>query len=197
MGTVAHEWSHVFDSQGHYNGLTFKEVDFLNEKTKVGSGAFSAFERVASSSDQFLEAFRKDMEILQKAFLDNTEKIAGDNSSLGIQDAIGGFWGRKETSRQGIKWGHADAYWDRRYNQRIKGFHKEKELQEAYTELGMDASNQAKVKRLTRVYENASEAWANISSAETCQDAQLKWIQRCLPNSYAAYKEIISLAAFL
>ena len=37
----------------------------------------------------------------------------------------------------------------------------------------------------------AKELWANIASAETCNDKSLDYIKEYAPNSYKAFKEII------
>lgn len=48
-------------------------------------------------------------------------------------------------------------------------------------------------KDLNRVayYEAASEAWANIMSAEVCGGEALEYVKKYLPNSYAAMLDIL------
>ena len=72
----------------------------------------------------------------------------------------------------------------------LKGFLKKK-LQQAYNDLGLDASNQSKVKSICRQYEAASEAWANIMSAEVCGGESLEYVKKYLPNSYQAMLNIL------
>ena len=68
---------------------------------------------------------------------------------------------------------------------------KEKEFGEALKELGIDANDSSERESACRIYETASEAWANIMSAETCQGEELKVIKKYLPNAYAALLKII------
>ena len=64
-------------------------------------------------------------------------------------------------------------------------------LQSAYKELGIDASNLRKVATECRVYESASEMWANIMSAEINGGAELEYVKKYLPNSYRAMLDIL------
>jgi len=57
--------------------------------------------------------------------------------------------------------------------------------------MGLDASNQSKVKSLCRIYGTAREAWANILSAVTCGGEELAYTKRYMPNSYRALLEIL------
>ena len=61
-------------------------------------------------------------------------------------------------------------------------------------ELGINASNSSKRKNACRIYETASETWANIMSAETCQGEELEAVKKYLPNAYAALLKIIGKA---
>ena len=64
-------------------------------------------------------------------------------------------------------------------------------LQAAYKELGIDASNLSKVANECRVYESASEMWANIMGAEVNGGSELEYVKKYLPNSYEAFIEIL------
>lgn len=57
--------------------------------------------------------------------------------------------------------------------------------------MGFDVTNQYKVKAICRQYEAASEAWANIMSAEINIGEGLKYIRQYLPNSYEALLKIL------
>ncbi len=187
-GTLAHEYGHFFDDKVKFDGVHFNEIDTLNGKVKIGSGAVQVFKRVPSSSDEFLEALRKDKEELRKTFQSARNDILSSNATSGIQDALEGFFGKKNVN---LKWGHGDDYYNRKFNKFIKSFGKEKEFGEALEELGIDASNSSKRKNTCRIYETASEAWANIMSAETCRGEELEAVKKYLPNTYAALLKII------
>ena len=75
----------------------------------------------------------------------------------------------------------------------ITGLNKEKDMKAALKELGFDASSQAKVKMITRQYEAASEAWANVGSAVTTQSKELEMWEKFMPNTVKAYKSIVEV----
>lgn len=183
--TIAHEFGHFIDSKGTYTGIDYKEVEALNNALGTSRNFFKA---IPSSSDQFLEALRKDKENLSQVVMDKDfrKELFSTNASAGVQDALDGMFG----SRVGMHWQHGDSYYNRKYNA-LKSYKIEKEVQSAYKSLGMDASNQTKVKALVRNYETASEMWANIMSAVTCGETALEYVKKYLPNSYEAYIKIM------
>ena len=187
-GTLSHEYGHFFDAQVQYDGLHFDEITKVKDVTGL-----TTFKPVASSSDEFLEAIRKDKAHLKEIL---TPEVKSDlikhNASSGVQDAIDGLF-----TKSRIRWGHGEKYYNRKYNSVafLDKFSsnptKLKDLKQAYTDLGFDASNQTKVKAICRQYEAASEAWANIMSAETCGGEALEYVKKFLPNSYKALLQII------
>lgn len=195
---IAHEYGHMFDAcGGKLTGLGFNEIDTINEKCKEGSffKNLNIIKPAPSSSDEFMSALRKDMEALRPRIKDGTirgllvKDVATRNATSGIQDALDGFYSTQKNYT--LPWGHGDSYYNRAYNRKVKGLGVEKELKEAFQMLGMDASNQTKVKRIMRQYEASSEAWANVSSAVTCGGAELKAIEEFMPETVKAYREII------
>ena len=179
---IAHEYGHFFDAKAKFNGLNFREVETIHSKTKYQTIRFA---KVASSSDEFLSAVRKDRQLLQSVFTTDVEKDLKDHhASCGVQDAIDGLLSHR------IAWGHGDRYYNRKYSS-VKKLNEQKQLQEAYKELGIAASNQSKVARECRVYEAASEMWANIMSAEINGGEELEYIKKYLPNSYEAMLQIL------
>lgn len=187
FSTLAHEYGHAFDRIANFGSVNYNEVDALNSSVKIGTTQF--FNRVPSSSDEFLAAMRKDKENL-RALLSTSPDIKRDlfssDGSAGVQDAISGMFGEKS----GMRWLHRDSYYDRTYSA-IKSLGKSKDLKSAYSTLGFDSSNQAKVKKLCRDYETTSELWANISSAAVCGGKELDYVKKYLPNSYDAFIEIM------
>lgn len=197
--TLAHENGHMFDAKlGRVDGLRYSEVDKINERCVIGSGARKVITPMPSNSDEFLSALRADMEALSQKVTDRsikTELLSTEitkNASAGVQDALDGFFSTQGTL---LPWGHGDRYYNREYNRIFKGFGLERDLQTAYKELGMDASSLAKTKGLSRIYETASEAWANMSSAVTCGGAELEMMQQYMPNTYAAYLKIVEVVS--
>ena len=181
-GTLAHEYGHYFDEKAEYEGLHFKEVEMIHSKTKY---QINRFAKVASSSDEFLTAVRKDRQFLKSILTDDVEKDFRDHdASGGIQDAIDGLLAHR------INWGHGDKYYNRKYHS-VKQLKEHRGLQEAYKELGIDASNLSKVANECRIYESASEMWANIMGAEVNGGSELEYVKKYLPNSYKAFIEIL------
>jgi hypothetical protein len=180
--TLAHEYAHYFDDKAEYSDLHFAELDTVYKFTKSGKARLA---KVASSSDEFLKAVREDRAYLRSILTDEVKtNLGNDDASCGVQDAIDGLLGER------IMWGHGDKYYNRKY----AGFKKlgdHKGLQTAYKELGLDASNLSKTGQECRIYESASEMWANISSAEVNGGKELEYVKKYLPNSYKAVIQIL------
>jgi hypothetical protein len=106
------------------------------------------------------------------------------DASAGVQDAIDGLLAER------IGWGHGDKYYNRKYNH-AKQLKDHRGIQEAYKELGIDASNLSKTAFECRIYEAASEMWANIMSAEINGGFELEYVKKYLPNSYKTLIDIL------
>lgn len=181
-GTLAHEYGHYFDAKAEYEGLHFKEIELIHSKTKWQEQRFA---KVASSSDEFLSAVRKDRKLLKETLTDEVRKdLLDHDASSGVQDAIDGLLAER------INWGHGDKYYNRKYHS-AKQLKDHKGIQQAYKELGIDASNLSKTAFECRVYESASEMWANIMAAEVNGGSELEYVKKYLPNSYEAFIEIL------
>lgn len=187
-GTLAHEYGHFFDDKAEFDGLHFKEMEAVRKAT----GLDTTFRNVASSSDEFLAAMRSDkVHIKSILTADAKADLIAHNASNGVQDAIDGLF-----TKSRLCWGHGEKYYNRKYAtveqmDRILHSSLKKKLQQAYNDLGLDASNQSKTKALCRQYEAASEAWANILSAEVCGGESLEYVKKYLPNSYQAMLNIL------
>lgn len=195
--TVAHEYGHFFDTFARMSdrfdtsSLTWNEMQAI--KDGVGAKYTTHLtSHVLSNSDQFLTAVRKDFEkIIADGNIKSYCTAEGmRNVTTGIQDAVDG-WGLGR-----IAWGHGDKYYNRVYN-RLKSWTQygsvdpTKKLKDVYTDLGFDASNQAKVKKIVRQYESTSELWANMISAETTGGKELETIKEKFPEAYKTMKEIL------
>lgn len=198
--TLSHECGHLFDDKIGKNGnLHFSEIDAINERCKIGSGAYKTIKECPSSSDEFLGALRKDLDNLKPKvkdrsirgeFLKDTETT---NATSGIQDALDGAFSTQKNYF--LPWGHGDRYYNRAYNRRFVTFGNEKNLKEVFQELGFDASNQAKVKRLSRIYETSSEAWANVSSAVTVGGGELEAWETYMPETTNTFRKILGMVS--
>ena len=111
------------------------------------------------------------------------------DGSNGVQDAICGLI--PGTGGTYVRWGHLEQYYDDKYSQ-VENAREQANLQDAYRKLGIDASSLKKAKEECRIYEAASEMWANIMSAETNGGEELAYVKEYLPNSYAAMLKILS-----
>lgn len=180
--TLEHEYGHFFDAKGEFDGLHYTEIEAIHDRTKYQA---NRFKKIPSSSDEFLSAVRKDRESLRSSFTKEVEnELRKQDASHGVQDAIDGLLGHR------INWGHGDKYYNRKYSA-IKKLKEHKALQSVYKEMGIDVSNLGKVARECRVYESASEMWANIMSAEINGGEELEYVKKYLPNSYEAIIEIL------
>ena len=177
--TLAHEYGHFFDHVINVN-VHFKEIEALNKVTIEG-----LFERTISSSDEFLEAVRKDKEHLKSVLTEEIrEHLKKHHGSAGVQDAIDGLFANSR-----ILWGHGEEYYNRKYED-VKYFWYQDVLQ-TYKELGFDVFNQDKVEIIMRQYEAASEMWANIMSAYINGGKELEFVKEYLPNSYDMMIEML------
>lgn len=190
FSTIAHEYGHFFD----YNiklDLDYSELDKLSE---VIPTSLLPSENTLSASSEFIEAIRKDRKHLKEIGFESLKKsMFTDNASMGVQDAIDGMF---EGDKNRINWGHGEIYYNRKYNKiakyaKIFGEDFETNLIRAYNELGYKIKTKKDLKSLIRDYETASEAWANIMSAETNQGKELEYVKKYLPNSYEALIKII------
>lgn len=188
FGTLAHEYAHFFDEKAVFNNINFKEVEAIRDATWMNN----YFKSIPSSSDEFLEALRKDKEFLSSILTPELKlELKAHNASHGVQDAIDGLF---PNSR--IVWGHGERYYNQIYSN-IEYFDKfartsnKKALKQVYADKGFDVSNYGKVKIICRQYTAASEAWANIISAEVCGGEELEYVKKYLPNSYRAVLEIL------
>ena len=103
--TLAHECGHLFDKQiGRVDGVTFGELDKVNEACKIGSGIVKTIPEAVSASDQFLKALREDMGVIQPRLAEVCAELKATtvirNATAGVQDALDGFFG---TQKAGLK----------------------------------------------------------------------------------------------
>ncbi len=187
-GTLAHEYGHFFDDKAEFSGLNFKEIEAVRKAT----GLDSIFKKVASSSDEFLAAMRKDkIHICDILTADAKADLIAHNASSGVQDVINGLF-----IKSSLRWGHGELYYNQKYAavclmDTILKSSLEKKLQQVYNDLGLDASDQSKTKSICRQYKAASEAWANMMSAEVCGGESLDYVKKYLPNSYQTMLNIL------
>ena len=189
--TMAHEMSHMFDNHlGRVSGLSYNEVEAVNKKCVFGTLGRKTLPEVASNSDMFLEALRKDKVIMRELVGDSStwQAVRANNSSSGVQDAIDGFFGKDAHTR----WGHGDKYYNRFWNNWIKGFGNDKDLLQVYKDMGI-AKNLTQAKKQARIYETASEAWANVGSALTVGGGELDMVKKYMPNTVEAFLKIAGL----
>lgn len=182
--TLGHEYGHYFDAKVQYKGLTHAEVDELN--SAIGQ-QWARLDKVASSSDKFLQAIRKDMPGLEEAYLNDgfRAKLASDNSSAGLQDAYDGLF-----FNHLIRWGHGDKYYNRKF-QSISKAGSYKNIKAVLQKRGFNVKKKSDAMAIIRQYEAASEIWANISAGATTQSKELSWFKTYMPNTYKAYTDII------
>lgn len=192
---LAHESGHFFDDMFRPTSVTYGEIDALNAAARKGGYFGTLIKKLPSQSDEFLAALREDMAALKKKTLDGSIRgellatIEKRNATHGVQDALDGFFEARDKGT--VAWGHGGAYYNRLYNKKIKYWGAEKEIKEALADLGFDVSNQTKVKMVTRQYEAASEAWANVCAGVTCGGDEYDAIAQYMPKTLEAFLKII------
>ncbi|MBF1340758.1 MAG: hypothetical protein HXM67_01690 [Mogibacterium diversum] len=186
FSTLTHEFGHFMD-----HNLSSKVKHSYSDKFDNKSVSFAdfVFKKVLSSSDEFMGAMRKDKELLESiGFIELEKRLKDDNFSCGVQDFIdGSFVG----GRNRIRWGHGESYYNMLYDRlelsrKMTGTDHAKEL---LAVTGMKTKKE--LKGYCRDVMTARELWANIASAETCNDKSLDYIKEYAPNSYKAFREII------
>lgn len=195
--TLAHEYGHFADAYCDKGVYTLNEVDAVNNA--LGFTNVTPLRPCASSSDKFMQAVRADKDV-NRVYVKDADKrkemhddiLKDRNLTSGVQDCFDGWFStRASASRDySMPWGHGDRYYNRFYSGWVKAFGKGKDVQQAFNDLGLDASNMTKVKNLCRDYETASELWANITSAMTCDSDEMKYFEKYTPNALKAYIEI-------
>lgn len=154
--TLAHEVGHFFDNNKYYNNLTYLEIEGIRNSTLLKN----TFPKIPSSSDIFLDAVRKDIEILRqstngfKNFGSLKEKLSTTAQSSGIQDFLDGICDTKKRNIFG--WGHGKGYYDREYNV-VKKAGRLNDLKDFYNSVRYDVKTQQKLKDIIRNYRTASE----------------------------------------
>ena len=191
--TLAHEAGHFFDNNKYYNDLTYLEIEGIQNSTLLKN----TFPKIPSSSDMFLDAVRKDIEILRqstngfKNFGSLKEKLSTTAQSSGVQDFLDGICDTKKRNIFG--WGHGKGYYDREYNA-VKKAERLNDLKDFYNSVRYDVKTQQKLKDISRNYRTASEVWANITQAVTLENetGNIKFIEEYMPNSLKTYLKIIN-----
>lgn len=187
--TLFHEHGHFFDTiESITDKLSFNEIDTIKGNLRFGKVFFN---KVASSSDEYLSALRKDIaHISSMNYTDIVAELKGNNLSAGVQDGIEGALGKR------ISWGHGDAYYNRKYNHLKlgRGMSEQNEYREAMRQLGFDVSNATKAKKLCRNYETASELWANqIATLANENNEETEFMKKYFPSTFEEIQRIIEL----
>lgn len=199
FSTLVHEYGHYFDARAKFNGLTYKEIDAINDIAREKRFSMGVFSRKASNSDYFLNAVRADKEHVKALLFSKSEQAAKNHEEVkkdithGIQDALDGFF-RRETGL--VRWGHGDKYYNRYYKTMCnRGINKDVEA--LYKSMGLDvdasreAEKAAKTMMESRIYDTASELWANINVAVFAGGEELKLMKKYFPNAYKAFVDIM------
>ena len=186
FSTLTHEFGHFMD-----HNLSSKVKHSYSDKFDNKSVSFAdfVFKKVLSSSDEFMGAMKKDKELLESiGFVELEKRLKDDNFSCGVQDFIdGSFVG----GRNRIRWGHGESYYNILYD-RLELSRKMTRTDYAKELLAVTGMKTKKeLKGYCRDVMTARELWANIASAETCNDKSLDYIKEYAPNSYKAFREII------
>ena len=186
FSTLTHEFGHFMD-----HNLSSKVKHSYSDKFDNKSVSFAdfVFKKVLSSSDEFMGAMKKDKELLESiGFIELDKRLKDDNFSCGVQDFIdGSFVG----GRNRIRWGHGESYYNMLYD-RLEASRKMTGTDHAKEFLAVTGMKTKKeLKGYCRDVMTARELWANIASAETCNDKSLDYIKEYAPNSYKAFREII------
>lgn len=199
FSTLVHEYGHYFDARAKFKGLTYKEIDAINDFARDKNFSINFFSRKASNCDRFLNAVRADKEHAKKLLFGQAEQIAENQAEIkkdithGVQDAMDGFF-RRETGL--VRWGHGDRYYNQ-YYVKMRNWGINEDVEALYKEIGLDvkgrkkAEREAKTQTESRIYDTASELWANINVAVFAGGEELRLMKKYLPNSYKAFIDIM------
>lgn len=194
FSTLAHEYGHFFDvclkkDISKKSNLSFKEFDLVQNAIKNRLPHITFLREKICFSDIFLQAIRKDRTLLKDKINDKAfrDMLLNDDASAGLQDAIDGLFINCR-----IAWGHGEKYYNAKYNW-LKKYDFHKNIQAVYRKLGFDVSNQNKVKAECRIYDAASEIWANMISAITVKSKELEYMKTYLPNTYKEFIKIMEM----
>ena len=199
--TIAHESGHAFDKYivQDLPSLTFREQEAIREAYRRTFSYNSTlpdvfFGKVASRSDQFLEAVRQDRAaILGKynngEFLGDLLDMRDHHASNGVQDFLDGIIGREQLPTD---WGRGNAYYNRKWAHTT---HSNPNLAFAYADVYADlgvipTSDTALAKQEMRIYDSSSELWANIAAAVTTGGEAFTYVAKYCPHSLRAFLTI-------
>lgn len=200
-GTLAHEYGHFADARlGEKHLIPHTEADKINEAIGLTTNVKPVRDKI-SSSDKFLAALRADRELNASYVTDSEARkkihdtlLADRDATAGVQDCFDGWFGTQKStdSSYRLPWGHGDKYYNRFYSRWVndKIFNKKEAVKQAYKDMGFEVKNLSQLKKICRDYDTASELWANIASAMTCEENVLKYYKEFTPNSLNAFIEI-------
>lgn len=187
--TIFHEMGHFFDNYKYFDFLNYKEIDIMNKQIESHEKFDNTFWKGPSCSDFFLQALRKDKEILKNKINDDfITKIIADMSTMPTQDILDGMYGLFSEGK--IRAGHGNEYYDYYFNS-FKKYNMIDLIQEGNTKLGYNKDEET-LKEQLRSYMGAKEAWAHMFSAYVCNDYTLPHIKKHFPNTYEAFEYIIN-----
>lgn len=199
FSTLVHEYGHYFDARAKFTGLTYKEINAINDIARAKRFSVGLFSRAASNSDYFLSAVRADKEHVKALLFSKSEQAASNQEEVkkdithGVQDALDGFF-RRETGL--VRWGHGDKYYNW-YYKTMCNWGINKDVEALYKSMGLDvdapreAEKAAKTMTESRIYGTASELWANINVAVFAGGEELRLMKKYLPNAYKAFVDIM------
>ena len=193
--TLAHEFGHHSDYSYDDTKYTNKELTAIRDGLSWGK---QLFKPTASTSDKFLQAMRKDKEVLKKSYKKDAESrkeihedwLKKRNETVGIQDALDGFFNTRGSKDSGfsLPWGHGNTYYNNAYNKVVKG--NDEDVKRSLADAGIDIKKNSDLKELCRDYRTAEELWANITGAVTCGREEIEYFKKYLPNTFAAWEEM-------
>ncbi|WP_407397793.1 phage minor head protein [Treponema sp.] len=194
FSTLFHELGHAYDQYLQSDNVSYGELQKLKSANLIPETFFKTnFALLPSSSDEFLEAMRKDIglvkEIIDTGDRDKINPMVTGHTS-GIQDFISGALGYDPKYRGEVSWQHSEKYYNRKYD-KLKMFNSAADLKEKFKDIEMKFKTEKEMKRYVRQFETASELWANINSANGCGGDTLTLMKTYCPNSYEAYMKIM------
>lgn len=194
FSTLFHELGHAYDQHLQSDNVSYGELEKLKSANLIPEKIFEVnFASLPSSSDEFLKAMRKDIELV-KEIIDSEDRDKIDpmvtGRTSGIQDFISGALGYDSKYRSEVRWQHSEKYYNRKYD-KLKIFNSAADLKVKFKDIEMKFKTEKEMKQYVRQFETASELWANINSANGCGDAELTLMKTYCPNSYEAYIKIM------
>ena len=190
-----HRFSTFFHEFGHSVDLCISGTNYHNNESEMLKRikVFDAhWNNKITTSDEFIAAAIKDrdnvLKLIYSPDLDKETRNKLFYGSPAIQDFVSGIAGNDEKIRKKLDWAHSEKYYNRFYNIAYSRY-SVADLKEKFKEAGIEVKNAKELKERMRIYDVASEAWANINEEFGTGDGD--YMKTFCPNMYNLFMKVL------